>query len=108
MTKLEVSKDLLKEMIFDFIQWYDATNTDIDIGPDTLRNMKKELWNYEYRLKPLNEALLDLSYDKWKKENHKLTELYKNVAIQNASNSNEPYIVALNTIREYERVFNCK
>ncbi len=108
MTKLEVSEHLLKEMIFGFIDWYNANNTDIDIKPDTLRNMKKELSNYKYRLKPLNEALLDLSYDKWKNENHKLTELYKNVAIQNASNSNEPFIVALNTIREYERVFNCK
>lgn len=51
------------------------------------------------------DDIVKMAYAKWRKENSNLVELWKEVVIRNASNSNKPHVVANEAVANFKKMF---
>jgi hypothetical protein len=96
---------IIKKQIQDFID-----NSEV-LDDETKKAFKKELGSnwYDNRFdatKFIDDAV-GCSVIKWQQHNFELSELWKQIAINNAKVSNEPYKVANETISKFKSEFNC-
>jgi hypothetical protein len=73
------------------------------LDKDSKEKLKEELWNY-----PTNDAIVSEVHrvvDYWSRENFKLVELWKDIAVNNAKVSSEPHKTANTAVAEFKKSF---
>lgn len=97
-------KGELKNQVANFIQ------CSLDINQETKSKMIKDLgsnWNDErFDVEKLTHYATRFSISAWKEQNFKIVQLWKDIVIKNASNSNTPHLVANEVISEMKSKFN--
>ena len=114
MIVFEIEQEYLSESILDFLcQYIDNTELVFHLNEgttkaDLLRDIKKSLKNYSEHLTTKPHDFIDKSISKWIEENHELSKLWKDVAVNASGKFDNPSVVADEVLINYKKTFKIK
>ena len=97
---------LIKKQIENFIK--DSEVIDEDVKREFIKEVGSNWYDNRFDGTKFIDDAVGFSVHKWQEQNFKLTELWKEVAVNNAKVSNDPHIAADEVVDRFKERFNCE